>query len=383
MTTKTINSIKRILIADLNRPLSHFERQFKNCGQKKKDRNVIKEEISQISMPKRQTYCSVAARTSVSRSTIMRMKKEGSLRCVRSAVRLFLTNETRMDRVEFAMEQLQVNKREFQSMEDVIHIDEKWFSLTKVNRTFILTPDEEPPHRSVQSKHFIPKVMFLCAVARPRAVGDDMFDGKIGIWPFAKLKPAVNSSRNRPAGTLEWKEETINKQTYTDMIKNKLLPAIQDKFPHNENTTVRIQHDNATPHRAMDAEDVEEYAMEEHGIRVEFEFQPAQSPDMNVLDLGFFNSLQSHQQERLASNVQEIINNVTAVYNAYPPEKLNDVFLTLQTVLEEVILKDGSNRFKIPHLGKEKLSNAGMLPHVVELRQATRDKVQEHLAAEN
>ena len=68
---------------------------------------------------------------------------------MRSTVCLFWTNETCMDHVQFAMDQLQANKTEFQSMKDVMHIDEKCFSLTTANRTFILTPDEEPPCRSV------------------------------------------------------------------------------------------------------------------------------------------------------------------------------------------------------------------------------------------
>ena len=53
-------------------------------------------------------------------------------------------------------------------MEDLIHIDEKWFYLTKDGQCFIIAADEEEPYRHVQHKSFLTKIMFLCAVARPR-----------------------------------------------------------------------------------------------------------------------------------------------------------------------------------------------------------------------
>ena len=38
--------------------------------------------------------------------------------------------------------------------------------------------------------------MFLCAVVRPRHDANGVtFDGKIGIWPFLKLNPAVKKSK--------------------------------------------------------------------------------------------------------------------------------------------------------------------------------------------
>jgi hypothetical protein len=63
---------------------------------------------------------------------------------------------------------------------NTIHVDEKWFYQTSITRKIIMAKDEAESERKVQSKRFITKVMFLCAVARPRPG----FDGKIGIWSF-------------------------------------------------------------------------------------------------------------------------------------------------------------------------------------------------------
>ena len=76
----------------------------------------------------------------------------------------------------------------FKNQYDCVHIDEKWFNLTEENARYYLSPDEEHPLRTTQSKRFITKVMFISAVARPRdhPWGGPMegFNGKIGIWPF-------------------------------------------------------------------------------------------------------------------------------------------------------------------------------------------------------
>lgn len=80
---------------------------------------------------------------------------------------------------------------------DVIHIDEKWFYLTKVKQTYYLLPDEEPPHRQTKSKCFIMKVMFMASVARPRydANRKQWFDGKIGVWLFVFKEKAKRDSK--------------------------------------------------------------------------------------------------------------------------------------------------------------------------------------------
>lgn len=65
-------------------------------------------------------------------------------------------------------------------MTNVIHVDDKWFHIMKEEKTFYLSPTEPKPHRTTESKTFLAKVMFLCAVARPRYNPNthSIFDGK-------------------------------------------------------------------------------------------------------------------------------------------------------------------------------------------------------------
>jgi hypothetical protein len=48
--------------------------------------------------------------------------------------------------------------------------------------------EEEDPHRTVQNKNAIDKLMFLGAVGKPKtdAEGNIIFNREIGIWPFVR-----------------------------------------------------------------------------------------------------------------------------------------------------------------------------------------------------
>ncbi|ETV69567.1 hypothetical protein H257_14803 [Aphanomyces astaci] len=80
--------------------------------------------------------------------------------------------------------------------------------------------------------------------------------------------------------------------------------------------------------------------------------QPPNSPDLNILDLGFINPIQTLQQKMPAYTVDELISNVNVAYLNVPDESLDNVFFTLQTVLECILETDGNNKFKLKHIGK-------------------------------
>ncbi|KAF0717578.1 Aste57867_2223 [Aphanomyces stellatus] len=127
--------------------------------------------------------------------------------------------------------------------------DEKWFNADKNARKVYLTEGEEPIQRAWKSKCFIPKVLFLAAIARPRFDEERgaNFDGKIGMWPIVKYQPAVRTSRNCPAGTMVATLVNVDATVYRDYVINQGIPAIKEKFPTASKRVV-LQHDNATPH---------------------------------------------------------------------------------------------------------------------------------------
>lgn len=57
--------------------------------------------------------------------------------------------------------------------------------------------------------------------------------------------------------------------------------------------------------------------------------QPPSSPDLNVLDLGFFSAIQALQHQVCPKNVEELISAVKKYFEEYPTRKINHIFLTL------------------------------------------------------
>ena len=125
-----------------------------------------------------------------------------------SSLKPTLTEENKMSRMELALSFIEENNTsKFENMEDLIHIDKKWFYLTKDGQRFIIAADKEEPYRYVQHKSFLTKIMFLCVVARPTydMSKNAWFDRKIGIRPIRKWEPVKRSSKKHAKGMSVWK----------------------------------------------------------------------------------------------------------------------------------------------------------------------------------
>ena len=83
--------------------------------------------------------------------------------------------------------------------------------------------------------------------------------------------------------------------------------------------------------------------------------QPANSPDLNALDLGFFKSIQSLTLCYAPNTLQELIESVEQAYDGYDVDILVKVFITLQCVMVQVMKDEGGNKYDTKHMGKDKL----------------------------
>ena len=352
-------------------------------AEKKWDRQQVADDIKRLPLAERSNLRVIQSKLGIPYTTVHRLKKvEKILRPCRGYIKPKLTESNAEWRLDYAWSQVgeeqfatgHESRRplEFDKQYNKIHVDEKWFYLLKEGRRFYLAYDEERPYITQQSKQSIPKVMFLCALSRPRYVQEtrSMFDGKIGIWPIGFEKPAARTSVNRPAGTLEFHSIKINRDVYRDMMSRLVLPAILSKWPTCVYTgpPITIQQDGATPHFVVkdgvctDREwnnTLKEYGLEDKIFVIT---QPANSPDVNVNDLGFFNSLQSYYWRTTPKNPMELIAMVEKVYQEYPYKKLNKIWLSYLMNLNEIIKHHGGNKYKTPHMGKDKLEREGRLP---------------------
>ena len=226
--------------------------------------------LKEIPQRRRKTYRSTAKAMGVSLNTVQQMLLQKDVcRVHTSSLKPTLTEENKMSRMELALSFVDKNNTsKFENMEDLIHVDEKWFYLTKDGQRFIIAADEEEPYRHVQHKSFLTKIMFLCAVARPRydTNKNAWFDRKIGIWPIGKWEPAKRSSKKRAKGTPVWKNQLINRDVYHEYLIQKLLPAVKEKWPRN-NTRIRLQQDGAKSHILEDNVEFKE-AVQQIGLNL-------------------------------------------------------------------------------------------------------------------
>nr|ABF93607.1 transposon protein, putative, Mariner sub-class [Oryza sativa Japonica Group] len=337
------------------------------CGRKKKVVDVSC--LEDISILSRTTIQDVATQLGVSTSKVYRMKKEGAIKRVSSSLDPHLTDQHKIDRLKWCIEMLDPrsvpHNLVFKPLFDFIFIDEKWFNITRKTVRYYVAPTASRRIRTIQNKNFIPKIMILTALARPRfdSNGKCIFDGKIGCFPFVTYTAAKRSSVNRPAGTIEMKPiESITKEVIRSFMIEKVLPAVRAKWPREDaGKPIYIQQDNARPHIAPDDRMFCEAAKQD-GFNIKLVCQPTNSPDLNVLDLGFFNSIQSIQYKSVSTTTEELVAAIDRAFEDYPVRLSNRIFLSLHACMREVIEVLGDNSYDLPHIKKGVLERQGRLP---------------------
>ena len=142
----------------------------------------------------------------------------------------------------------------------------------------------------------------------------------------------------------------------------KVLPRIYERWPAEDfGKTIFIQQDNAKTHVTVNDEEFQVAALQ-HGLDIQLMCQPPNSPDLNILDLGYFRAIQALQHHVCPKTVEDLVTAVEEAYDEYPPNLVNRVFLTLQSCMIEIMKIGGGNNYKIPHLKKDTLEREGLLP---------------------
>ena len=99
----------------------------------------------------------------------------------------------------------------------------------------------------------------------------------------------------------------VNKDISRSFLISKVILAIHRVWPREDaGKTIWIQQDNARTHVAPnDPVFLEAVALT--GLDIRIMNQPPNSPDMNVLDLGFFASLQTKTYLKNARTIDDIV----------------------------------------------------------------------------
>ena len=115
----------------------------------------------------RRTIRTAACALGITKTTLHRMINRKTLVKQNIHAKPFLRKDNQVRRVEYILEHID-SLHMFHNFYNEVHVDEKWFSLFKVKQRVILHPLEERRTQKCASKRYVPKIMFLAAVARPR-----------------------------------------------------------------------------------------------------------------------------------------------------------------------------------------------------------------------
>ncbi|KAL2930800.1 Chaperone protein HtpG [Bienertia sinuspersici] len=361
---------KRKISVETNTPMDLHPKYAGNTGPH--NQPILPQSILGIPVGLRTTYRDLGHALQKSASTIHRHMKQGEIRPHSNPLKPGLTEANKRARLMYCISKiipgtLQTNPT-YIPMENIVHIDEKWFYLTRKNHHMLLAPKEKNPHRTARSKNFIPKIMFMSAVMRPRwnQDGSCKNSGKLGIWPFSYQYVAKKNSVNRKRGTLETRPvESVNKPEFRKMMSKHVIPAIKANWPTDLPKIVHIQADNAKPHGGAD---INEF-IQNHGDH-EWTFywnpQPPNSPDLNILDLGFFRSIQSKYEKTMPKNIDKLIEEVKQAFEDLHPKTLSNVWMSLQYCMNEIMRCNGNCDYVQPHMKKKQLEDEGTLPWQVQ-----------------
>lgn len=340
-------------------------------GSQKKEWTEELDNMKDIPLNKRGNLRSLSHAIKVPKTALIRIMRlqQPPIKRISSCIRPLLTEDNKKERLLYCLHHTKVSNDAiiFNSMYDCVFIDENWFYITMHNKCFYIAHDETPLHRICRSKRFITQVMFLAAVGRPQCDNHrkTWFDGKVGICPLVERVPTQRGSKNRPKGTMETRPTTsVTQGIVREIIINKVFPSIRDKIPKKHcggGRVVWVQQDNSKPHVLPNDPDISQAGIA-GGWNIKIKHQPPNSPDLNILDLGFFASIQSLQQRQVMRTIDEL---VTVVQDAYEKEDrftLDNVFLSLHLAMERIMECGGGNNYKLGHIGKEKLRREGKLP---------------------
>ena len=242
----------------------------------------------------------------------------------------------------------------FSTEKVVVHIDEKYFYAFRNGKIIYYPKDYEPPQTTALSKTQIPKVMFFGAVAPPNA--SKKFDGRIGLWLVSKPKVAQKSSKFHDRGDEFEVPTMMNGELFVLLCKDNLIPAMEAKLKWAKK--IEVQMDSAGGHKInTSVDELNSYCQSKSKWKkICFVTQPTRSPDLNVLDLGIWNSLQSgvptvkYDKNSDVQMHERITAEVMRMWDAYDATtKLTKIFRTLTLIYNAVIRAKGRNDFKLPH----------------------------------
>ncbi|KAF0715497.1 hypothetical protein As57867_003334, partial [Aphanomyces stellatus] len=109
---------------------------------RKRTKAEIEAAIKEVDHQNRQTLRSLEAHSKIPKTTLLNHMKESNLKAKSSYSKPMLSDDNKDDRMRFASSFLRPQSNGthmFAPMHEYVHVDEKWFFLTKAKKKFYVT----------------------------------------------------------------------------------------------------------------------------------------------------------------------------------------------------------------------------------------------------
>ena len=209
------------------------------------------------------------------------------------------------------LEEIRISQITKQAQWDIeVFVDEKWFDKITTGG-YLWLPNNVRIEQAAEfwrHKTHVPKIMYFAAIAMPLA--KQKFDGRVYFEPLVQKVTAKRTTKNRKSGTESLRAAQMDRVKFNNVIIE-VLNAIVRKLPNAKK--IRIIADGAGGHgvgkhgqRGLEnaLKDARNWIELQstvgqimHGRTIQFLLQPSQSPDLNILDLGAWWSLETDVNE--------------------------------------------------------------------------------------
>lgn len=203
-----------------------------------------------------------------------------------------------------------------------VDIDEKWFELYSFNHERY---QENSSRKKVPvlSKANIPKIMSITAVIKPNSENNE----------------AQRSSKNHTKCDVYKFDCTMTSAILCKLMSDKIMPAISNKMHWCKN--IFIQMDNARPHVGK----TNVQRLNDFGDSliptVTVMNQPAQSPELNITDIGLFHSLNKRCQKFMCNDLDALWSVLQTEFWSTKEKILTSLFSTKSRIINVIIVSRG------------------------------------------
>lgn len=176
-------------------------------------------------------------------------------------------------------------------------------------------------------------------------------DLKIGISKVCIIREAQHTTARFTKGEEYECDMTTDHRWYQTFSSDTRLPTFKQKMSWLWEKNTIVQQDGATPHTGHDASNKLTSGGREGGWDIRVFRQPAQSPDLNVNDLGFVASLKSRVWKKEYESIDEMIEGIRVMFTKYDNCTFERVWQSVYEKYNQVLRTWSVKDFEVRHTG--------------------------------